>query len=207
MNEALKEQISAFVDGELSEHETELLLRRLAQDKTLRDAVERYMAIGRNMRREPEIARMAELRGRVAQAIDGQEKAQAGVERQGVSRHIKPVAGMAVAASVAIVALFGLRQGTELPGSAMDVAETVAAAGDVAYTVPSASGAEGTAPSSGLARFYLKHGATTSAMGSNDVNSRLVSFELLETGIIQPETDEAAANGDDDEAGAKISEE
>jgi len=36
MNEAIKMQLSAFVDGELPENESELLLRRLSQDAELR---------------------------------------------------------------------------------------------------------------------------------------------------------------------------
>ena len=39
MNDALKIQISAFVDGELPENESELLLRRLSQDIALRQQV------------------------------------------------------------------------------------------------------------------------------------------------------------------------
>ena len=39
MNEALRMQISAFVDGELPDNESELLLRRLSQDAVLRQQV------------------------------------------------------------------------------------------------------------------------------------------------------------------------
>ena len=39
MNEALKMQISAFIDGELPENEAELLLRRLNQDAAMRQQV------------------------------------------------------------------------------------------------------------------------------------------------------------------------
>jgi len=175
MNDALKEQISAFVDGELSEHETELLLRRLAQDSDLRDAVGRYLEIGRQLRREPEVPGMARLRDRIAQALDGQDTGQVSEERPTMARHFKPVAGFAVAASVAVVALIGLRQGGELPNDPVDTIQVVADTSEIGYTVPDA-----------MTRFYLKHGATTSAMGSNDLSSRLVSFELLETGIEEP---------------------
>ena len=36
MNDGIKMQISAFVDGELPDNEAELLLRRLSQDLDLR---------------------------------------------------------------------------------------------------------------------------------------------------------------------------
>lgn len=186
MNDALKEQISAFVDGELSEHETELLLRRLAQDSDLRDAVSRYMEIGRQLRREPEVPGMANLRGRIAQALDGQEASEVSPGRPAMVRHVRPVAGVAVAASVAIVALIGLQRGGEVPTTPVDTIQAVADANDIAYTVPSA-----------MTRFYLKHGATTSAMGSNDVSSRLVSFEILESGIEQPAPEAEPEDADD----------
>ena len=61
MNEALKMQISAFVDGELPENEAELLLRRLSQDAELRQQVSRYLEIGRAIRQERDVAGMDQL--------------------------------------------------------------------------------------------------------------------------------------------------
>ena len=52
MNEAIRMQVSAFVDGELPENEAELLVRRLSQDAVLRQQVAEYLAIGRIMRGE-----------------------------------------------------------------------------------------------------------------------------------------------------------
>ena len=52
MNEAIRMQVSAFVDGELPENEAELLVRRLSQDADLRRQVSEYLAIGRIMRGE-----------------------------------------------------------------------------------------------------------------------------------------------------------
>lgn len=204
MNDALNEQISAFVDGELSEPETELLLRRLAQDRSLRDAVGRYMEIGRQLRREPEVPGVASLRGRIEQALDGHDTGRIESDRPGVTRYFKPVAGFAVAASVTIVALIGFQQGGDSPIGPANTTQAVAESSDIAYTVPSIADFEQTDPSSALARFYLKHGATTSAMGSNDVNSRLVSFELLETGIEEPD---AATESSDDEVADELVEE
>lgn len=109
MNDALKMQISAFVDGELPENESELLLRRLSQDAGLRQQVSLYMAIGRLIRREPEVSGMSELRDRIAAAL-GEEPAQAPVEQaHSRSRFAKPAIGAAIAASVAVLALFALR--------------------------------------------------------------------------------------------------
>ena len=69
MNDSLRMQISAFVDGELPENENELLLRRLSQDAALRQQVAQYLAIGRLIRRDHEIPGMSELRDRIAAAL------------------------------------------------------------------------------------------------------------------------------------------
>ena len=66
MNDAIKMQISAFVDGELPQNEAELLLRRLCQDGELRQQAAEYMAVGRIMRGERTVVGMAQLRQRIA---------------------------------------------------------------------------------------------------------------------------------------------
>ena len=75
MNDALKMQISAFVDGELPENESELLLRRLSQDVALRQKVAQYLEIGRLIRGEQELPGMGDLRDRIAAAL-GEEPLQ-----------------------------------------------------------------------------------------------------------------------------------
>ena len=62
MNDAIKTQISAFVDGELPQNEAELLLRRMSHDKELRQQAAEYLALGRAMRGEKTLAGMATLR-------------------------------------------------------------------------------------------------------------------------------------------------
>ena len=100
-------QVSAFVDGELPENEAELLLRRMSQDAELRQEVAQYMAMGRLVRREPGLAGADRLHERIAAAIDDRP-ADAG-DSTGVvtaSRAIRPLAGAAIAATVALVAIF-----------------------------------------------------------------------------------------------------
>ena len=43
MNDGIRMQISAYVDGELPENEAELLLRRMSQDAELRQEVAEYL--------------------------------------------------------------------------------------------------------------------------------------------------------------------
>ena len=132
MNEALKMQLSAFVDGELPENESELLLRRLSQDAELRRQVSEYMAVGRVMRGEPMIAGVDTLRDRVAAAIDdGESPAETVEAAPAASALTRPITGLAVAATVAVAALFGIQQFTT-----PDTASGSGDAASVAITQP-----------------------------------------------------------------------
>ena len=70
MNEAIKMQISAFVDGELPDSEADLLLRRMSQDAELRRVAADYLDLGRVMRNESSVRNVERLRERIAAAID-----------------------------------------------------------------------------------------------------------------------------------------
>src|ERR1700733_2649215 len=50
MSEQIREQVSAFLDGELPNTETELLLKRLTRDGELRESFGRYALIGEALR-------------------------------------------------------------------------------------------------------------------------------------------------------------
>ncbi len=50
MSEQIREQVSAFLDGELPDSETELLLKRLTRDGELRESFGRYSLIGEALR-------------------------------------------------------------------------------------------------------------------------------------------------------------
>ena len=50
MSEQIREQVSAFLDGELPNSESELLLKRLTRDGVLRESFGRYALIGEAIR-------------------------------------------------------------------------------------------------------------------------------------------------------------
>ena len=111
MNETIRMQISAFVDGELPDNEAELLLRRMSQDAGLRSLVAEYLEIGRVMRGESSVRGMASLRDRVGAEIDDRPIEVHDLPDAAASkRNWRPIAGAAVAATVAIAAVFGLQQ-------------------------------------------------------------------------------------------------
>lgn len=111
MNEAIRMQLSAFVDGELPENEAELLLRRLSQDAELRQQVAEFMAIGRAIRGEVQVGGIDRLRERIADALGEVPVMAENVDATPAgNRYVKPLAGVAIAATVAVAAIFGLGQ-------------------------------------------------------------------------------------------------
>ena len=92
MNDMIKMQISAFIDDELPENESELLLRRLSQDGELRRVVARYLEIGRNVRHESELPNMALLRHRVAEELGVEPHVDESASQPVGNRYVKPIA-------------------------------------------------------------------------------------------------------------------
>lgn len=181
MNDGIREQLSAFVDGELPENEAELLLRRVSQDVELRQDVAEYLAIGRLIRSEPGLAGTDRLHERVAAAI-GDKQADVGgvVDSANTSRAIRPLAGVAIAATVALVAIFALQQTPgieELPADS-----SVAVANEV---VPSVD-----AQQERQRQYFLNHNELSSPLGANGMVSRVVTLRFSEEVVLDPDSDE-----------------
>ena len=110
MTEQISDQISAFIDDELSDEESAFLLRRFERDADARSRAARYTTIGAALRDElvgsdPEI-----LRRRIAAALTGtapaaQQRSAARVQW----RYLRPAFGVGIAATVAVAAIVGLR--------------------------------------------------------------------------------------------------
>jgi negative regulator of sigma E activity len=110
MTQKLREQISALCDHELPEGEHELLLRRFTVEKSLRLHWERYHLIGSAMRKELPDVDTRGLADRVMAVLANEPQPQAQPEKF-MDRLLRGAAGVAVAASVAVVAIIGIRHG------------------------------------------------------------------------------------------------
>ena len=193
MNETIRMQISAFVDGELPDNESELLLRRMSQDDDLRRLVAEYIEIGRTMRGEVSIPGAEHLRDRLAAELgDKPYEADVEVPVTGGRRSWRPLAGAAVAATVAVVAIVGLRQVStgDVEPATMPADEFVDAVEDSGYTVPPGEDV--------LRQYVMSHGLEASEHGAVGINPRYVSLELSEE--IAQDDDEANATDDDSAA-------
>jgi len=130
MSEQIREQVSAFLDGELPNTETELLLKRLTRDGELRESFGRYALIGEALRGAGSQFLTRGFAARVNLAIDGEPAQAAGPHPARSARWWRPLAGVTVAAGVATVAIVALQQSAispDLRASAPSAAQNTAA--------------------------------------------------------------------------------
>ena len=130
MSEQIREQVSAFLDGELPDTETELLLKRLTRDGELRESFGRFALIGEALRGSGSQILTRGFASRVNLAIDGEPvHVPALATPPRASRWWRPLAGVTVAAGVAAVAIVALQQRAISPrsGASPVTAQNVAA--------------------------------------------------------------------------------
>lgn len=181
MNDGIRMQLSAFVDGELPQNEAELLLRRMSQDADLRREVAEYMAIGRLIRAEPGLAGADRLHERVAAEIEDRQVDTSELKvADGASRAIRPLAGAAVAATVALIGIFALQQTTSLDELPAETSLPVAN-----QAVPKID-----AQQERQRQYFVNHAETSSQHGANGMISRVVSLRFSEELVDVPEQDE-----------------
>jgi sigma-E factor negative regulatory protein RseA len=186
MTDQINDQISAFIDDELSDEESAFLLRRFERDSDARNLAVRYTMIGSALRGELLGADPAILRRRVAVAMTGAPLAAA---RPPVTRWharlARPLVGVGIAATVAIAAIGGLRlmndarvadgvSGTALTASSpREMREIVAA--PASYVVPQeVSDPPVVAPAIRLTNYLMHHGEYASRLSRTSVHSNVV---------------------------------
>ncbi len=184
MSEQIREQVSAFLDGELPNSETELLLKRLTRDAELRESFGRYALIGESLRGDGSARLSQGFAARVNRAIDGGPPASI-IQGAPSSRRIwwRPVAGAAVAAGVAVVAVLALQQRNAvvptariMPAAVMPVEHASQPKEPLEYTVPpTVANAPAAMPAARLTNYVFAHSKYSSVMGQNDVLNDLLS--------------------------------
>lgn len=169
----LDEQLCCLMDNELEDSQARFLFSRLANDAALRQRWER-MHLARSVLQDRQYTRVDGLRHRVTAAIDNVTPDAAPVSQR-ARRWLQPLAGAAVAASVAVVA-FNFWQ-----SPAVDVGSTEAIAlvdrpvadlngavnvGASQIAVPAVASAERQASSATLQQYMIRHAQATGGSGS-----------------------------------------
>jgi sigma-E factor negative regulatory protein RseA len=207
MSEQIREQVSAFLDGELPSSETELLLKRLTRDAELRQAFGRYALIGESLRGASRVPLTRGFSGRVNRAINGEPiAANFSAARARPPRWWRPFAGAAVAAGVAAVAVVALQQRAVAPtvrGQSSVAAQnptaqnlTVAQAKEaISYTVPAtAPEASKVLPAARLTNYVFAHSKYSSVLGQSNVLSGLLADADEEQSPAKVEASAATVN-------------
>jgi sigma-E factor negative regulatory protein RseA len=109
MNELNKEQLSALIDGE---HDNEHVLDNLIHNDDMKQTWSRYHLIGDCLRDNLPNEITHAISDNVSQALQNEPTVLAPVKKQ--SNIMKPLAGFAIAASVAMVAVFSIQNNNDI---------------------------------------------------------------------------------------------
>ena len=189
MTERIKEQLSAFLDGELPEPESALLVKRLERDDDLRGALSRYSLIGAVLRSDGDVPAARQVAARVSAAIAREPSGRMAVARFRPSVLARPLAGLAVAAGVAAVAVLLMQRfAADSPGQPEPVLAQVADAPVVPvtvtadpvespphpYTTPAAADGPGGLPMTQFANYLVAHSSYASPLVRRSVVTGLI---------------------------------
>ncbi|MBV8742069.1 MAG: hypothetical protein JOZ12_09790 [Sinobacteraceae bacterium] len=217
MNEELDSQLSAMFDDELPAAECELLARRLSRDEQLKARWGRYAAMGATIRAEGSVRLNVDMARRVSAAISSEPVMQDAVpqpQRRDALRWWRPLTGMALAASVAAVAILYLRLqagpvqisasrtdraiGLQEPALVRGTAEPPADS----YVVPRVATRRTVLPSTQLANYVVAHSEFSSPINRGHLLSALMAGEAP-TAVSAAGSEEPVEEADDDAAPAK----
>ena len=175
MDKLNREQLSAFIDEELGSEETELLVRRLESSARLRRLWLRYSVIGDAVRGELVSDDPRRLPSAVSQALSSEPARASEAALAKGTRLLRPLAGAAVAASVAVVAVLSLsdRINPGVDNAAVTVPELASPSPlSSAYSAAMISRRAGRPDQ--LSRYYLNHSQYATMLGGQGPQIRMV---------------------------------
>src|SRR5512143_2073748 len=184
MTDQINDQISAFIDDELSAEESALLVRRFDRDPHARTQALRYTMIGAALRGELLEPRSSVLRRRIAAALDGAAPVAERRAPQCSARYGRPLLGVGIAAAVAIAAIGTLRlvneagvaPGTAAGGAVLQARDQVVAP---SYVVPQDATPAGPVTSPiRLTNYLIHHSEYASGLGRASVSSNVVGASV-----------------------------
>ncbi len=191
MTDRIKEQLSTFLDGELPEPETALLLKRLERDDELRGALSRYSLIGAVLRNDGDVPAARQVAARVSAAIAREPlRVSAFVRLPRRDALLRSLSGLAVAAGVAFGAVLLVQQlgAQDQPAPEAVIAqavdspvEPVADSADATdepattYVTPPATEAPGGIAPAQLANYLVAHYGYATPLVRRSVGAGLMS--------------------------------
>lgn len=116
MNKESFEHLSCLMDGEISKDTGRFLVRRLGSDSVLRATWTRYHVVRDCLRHHEGNLAGSEFSSRVQQALSDDTPVAVTVSPRFSARWLKPVSGVAIAASVALMAIVTVGPSQSPPG-------------------------------------------------------------------------------------------
>lgn len=200
MTDALNEQLSACLDGEMPPAELDLLLKRVGREAELRAAIGRYSLIGEAMRAERPAVASRDFADQVMTAVAAESSptslqtsprisTQASTQpAQALAavRYLRPAVGMAIAAGVAAVVVLVMQPvgqpdlgtvGTPLIAANQGAANEpmIAATEDSSYVVPTSTTSSAFIPATRLTNYVVAHSEYSSPLGRRSVLSGVLA--------------------------------
>ena len=162
MSKETREQISSLMDGEIGRDASRFRVRRLGADDELGATWARYH-IARDCLRDPDGGLVTRgLSNRISMAIESESPP---IPRRLAAGWLKPVAGVAIAASVALMAVLAVGPGNT-PDSPMlggDLVESSVAPFNSPQGIPASSIPTQAASNPSVDRYILRHYQATGA--------------------------------------------
>ena len=132
MSKETREHLSALVDGEISRETSRFLVRRLGTDNELRATWTRYHLVRDCLRHQDGAIAGEELCARISRALENEQAGKPSLKLP--TAWLKPAAGLAIAASVALMAIVAVGPGT--PGTPPAASELAGEAQLEPFTSP-----------------------------------------------------------------------
>lgn len=195
MTDQINDQISAFIDNELSAEESALLVRRFERDSEARARATRYTLIGASLRGELLEPHPSVLRQRVAAALSGGTvpSSMPRPRERWTERFARPLLGLGIAATVAVVAIGALRSLNEssfTPGNVPALADApLDTRGSVvapSYVVPEGADQSRSVAPIRLTNYLMRHGEFASGLTRTSVSSNVVGT-VMEPVVVRDE--------------------
>ena len=177
MTDQIREQVSAFLDGELPAGEIGLLVRRMERDTELQRACSSYVLAGEALQAPGGVTASPGFAARVSAAISAapDEAAAAVAQSSRDHRWSRPTVAAAVAASAALVAVLLVRPqlGDEVAVATVDTAPVRAVAALSSYGGASPTPAQ----SQRLAGYLVAHSQFAGPIGRRNVWSGVLAAD------------------------------
>lgn len=188
MSKETREHISCLMDGEVSREASRFLVRRLGSDIELSATWARYHLVRDCLRNQDGGIAQEDLGSRVSRALENEEVA---TPRLAVSRWLRPVAGAAIAASVALVAVMAVGPGAvpvqQAPGDIADNSATQPFSSPQGYSHQAATQPASLVSAEKMNSYLLRHYQAAGAGGRGFVG--IVPFVVTQGDAVSEPVD------------------